>query len=57
MAYTVDGVPVVATPLATGGTPKVSPEPYGLGVRTGGIKDHTHEIDRVGAIENSTVDF
>ena len=41
MAYTVDGVPVVATPLATGGTPKVSPEPYGLGVRTGGIKDHS----------------
>ena len=57
MAYTVDGVPVVATPLATGGTPKVSPEPYGLGVRTGGIKDHTREIDRVGAIETLRLTF
>jgi hypothetical protein len=57
IAYTVDDVTVVATALATHGTPKVSPDARGLGIRTGGIKDHTREIDRVGAIETLRFTF
>jgi hypothetical protein len=50
-AFTVDAVTVVATALTSAGTPKVSPEPNGLGVRAGGIGDHTRQIDAVGALE------
>jgi hypothetical protein len=57
IAYTVDDVTVVATALATSGAPKVSPETHGLGIRTGGIKDHTREIDRQGAIETLRLTF
>jgi hypothetical protein len=57
IAYTVDNVTVVATALATHGMPKVSPDARGLGIRTGGIKDHTREIDHVGAIETLRFTF
>jgi hypothetical protein len=57
IAYTVDDVTVVATAMATRGMPKVSPGARGLGIRTGGIKDHTREIDHVGAIETLRFTF
>jgi hypothetical protein len=57
ISYTVDGVTVVATALTSVGTTQISPEATGLGVRTGTPKDHTRELDRMGAIETLRLTF
>jgi hypothetical protein len=56
-AFTVDAVTVIATALTSAGIPRVSPEPNGLGVRSGGIGDHTRQIDAVGALETLRLTF
>jgi hypothetical protein len=55
--FTVDAVTVVATALTSAGIPRVSPEPNGLGVRSGSISDKTRQIDAVGALETLRLTF